>query len=390
MKIVLATDAWHPQINGVVRSLSMTVDCLRRMGHKVEVIEPGRFRTVPCPTYPEIRLSLGCRRAVAKILDRERPDSIHISTEGPIGWAARAWCLKNGRHFTTAFHTRFPDYVSIRTGIPAEWIWKVMRRFHGKAERTFTATATLAEELHEHGLERTHHWPRGVDLDQFNTDIEPHPAMKDLPRPILLNVGRVAPEKNIGAFLDLDVPGTKVVVGGGPALEKLKAAYPDVLFLGSKQGRELASTYAAADVFVFPSRTDTFGLVNIEAMACGLPVAAYPVAGPIDIVGTDGRGMHGGERPIGALDEDLGEAVLEALRADRGAAADEAQLYSWVRCTERFFAGLADDGHGASAARRRRFRFMRGSTLEPKERKIIEVGRVRSYFRRRAARRQTG
>jgi glycosyltransferase involved in cell wall biosynthesis len=379
VKIVLATDAWHPQINGVVRSLSMTVDCLRRMGHKVEVIEPGRFRTVPCPTYPEIRLSLGCRRAVAKILDRERPDSVHISTEGPIGWAARAWCLKNGRHFTTAFHTRFPDYVSIRTGIPAEWIWKVMRRFHGAAERTFTATATLAEELHEHGLVRTHHWPRGVDLYQFNPDVEPHPEMKDLPRPILLNVGRIAPEKNIEAFLELDVPGTKVVVGGGPALEKLMAAYPDVVFLGPKQGKELASAYAAADVFVFPSRTDTFGLVNIEAMACGLPVAAYPVAGPIDIIGTDGRGMHGGAKLIGAVDGDLAEAVRRALTADRAAAVEEAQLYSWARCTERFLCGLVDDSHIVPRPRRRRFRLIRAEGIEARP--------ARAYFSRRPWRR---
>jgi glycosyltransferase involved in cell wall biosynthesis len=362
----------------------MTADCLRRMGHKVEVIEPGRFRTVPCPTYPEIRLALGCRRAVARILDRERPDSVHISTEGPIGWAARRWCLKNRRHFTTAFHTRFPDYVSIRTGIPAAWIWKVMRRFHGAAERTFTATATLAEELHDHGLTRTHHWPRGVDLEQFNPQVEPHPALKDLPRPILLNVGRVAPEKNIAAFLGLEIPGTKVVVGDGPALEKLKSAYPEVVFLGSKQGAELASTYAAADVFVFPSRTDTFGLVNIEALACGLPVAAYPVAGPIDIIGLDGRGMHGGAKVIGALDDDLAQAVRGALKADRAAAAEEAQLYSWARCTERFFSGLADDGHLVRLARRRRFRLTRKGAGIVKEQ--IQA-QSRRYFRRRTARR---
>ena len=209
-----------------------------------------------------------------------------------------------------------------------------------------------------------------------------------LPRPILLNVGRVAPEKNIGAFLELDVPGTKVVVGGGPALDKLKAAYPDVLFLGSKQGLELASTYCAADVFVFPSRTDTFGLVNIEALACGLPVAAFPVAGPIDILGSDGRGVHGGAKPIGALDEDLGEAVRRALHADRAAAAEEARLYSWARCTERFFGGLAVDSHGRPLSRRRRFRLVRNGAPVAKERgEAIEARRPRRYFRRRAARR---
>jgi glycosyltransferase involved in cell wall biosynthesis len=343
VKIVLATDAWHPQVNGVVRSLSMTVEHMRRMGHDVEIIEPGKFRTIPCPTYPEIRLALGCGGAVARMLDEIRPDRIHISTEGPIGWATRNWCLKHTRHFTTAFHTRFPDYVSIRTGIPAEWIWKLMRRFHGAAERTFTATATLAEELHAHGLTRTHHWPRGVDLEQFNPSVSPHPELKDLPRPILLNVGRVAVEKNIEAFLSLDVPGTKVVVGGGPALERMSAIYPDVIFLGPKHGAELASCYTAADLFVFPSRTDTFGLVNIEALACGVPVAAYPVQGPLDIIGLDGKGIHGSRRRIGALDTDLGRAVTRAVRASREAAVAEARRYSWEACTERFLHGLAAD-----------------------------------------------
>jgi glycosyltransferase involved in cell wall biosynthesis len=341
VKIVVATDAWHPQVNGVVRSLSMTVDCLRKMGHEVLVIDPSSFRTIPCPTYPEIRLALGCGRRVAKLLADFQPDRVHVSTEGPIGWAVRNWCVRRGLHFTTAFHTRFPDYVSIRTGIPAEWIWKVMRRFHGAAERTFTATPTLAAELQAHGLTHTHHWPRGVDLSQFNADVEPHPAMANLPGPILLNVGRVAVEKNIEAFLDCPVKGSKVVVGDGPALAALRARYPDVLFLGAKHGAELASAYRAADVFVFPSRTDTFGLVNIEAMACGLPVAAYPVPGPADILGPNERGIHGGTRRIGALDEDLGKAIARALTANRQAAAKEAAHYSWDRCTSLFLDGLA-------------------------------------------------
>lgn len=341
MKIVLATDAWHPQVNGVVRSLSMTVDRLRASGHEVEVIEPSQFFTVPCPTYPEIRLALGCRRRVAKRLDAIRPDSVHVSTEGPIGWAVRRWCLKRGRHFTTAFHTRFPDYVAIRTGIPAALIWKVMRRFHGAADRTFTATPTLAAELHQHGLGNTHHWPRGVDLEQFHPGVPPHPALAKLRRPILLSVGRIAPEKNIQAFLDCRVAGSKVVVGDGPALAALKARYPNVLFLGAKGGAELASVYTGADVFVFPSRTDTFGLVNIEALACGVPVAAYPVPGPADIVGAAERGIHGGKRRIGGLDEDLGMAIARALKADRQAAADEAAQYSWDRCTDLFLAGLS-------------------------------------------------
>jgi glycosyltransferase involved in cell wall biosynthesis len=343
LKIVVATDAWHPQVNGVVRSLCMTVEHMRRAGHEVDVVEPGRFRTIPCPTYPEIRLALGCGRAVARVMDDINPDRIHISTEGPIGWAARSWCLKHGRHFTTAFHTRFPDYVSLRTGIPDEWIWKLMRRFHGAAERTFTATATLAEELRAHGLTHTHHWPRGVDLEQFNPAVPPHPLLVGLPRPIMLSVGRVAPEKNIEAFLSLDVAGTKAVVGGGPALERMQARYPGAVFLGAKHGSELASCYTAADVFVFPSRTDTFGLVNIEALACGVPVAAFPVPGPIDIVGRSGCGIYGGSRAIGALDEDLEIAIARALQADRAAAVDEALHYSWEACTDRFLAGLAAD-----------------------------------------------
>jgi glycosyltransferase involved in cell wall biosynthesis len=341
VKLIIASDAWHPQVNGVVRSLSTTVERLRDLGHEVDVIEPSLFWTMPCPTYPEIRLSLACRRSVRSILDAARVDSIHIATEGPIGWAVRNWCVRNDRRYTTAFHTRFPDYVSIRTGIPDEWIWKVMRRFHGPAEKTFTATKSLADELRARGLTRTHMWPRGVDLDQFNPNVPPHPALERLPRPILLNVGRVAPEKNIGAFLRLDIPGSKVVIGGGPALEKMKAAYPDVSFLGPKHGAELASVYSAADVFVFPSRTDTFGLVNLEALACGLPVAAYPVPGPADILGPGEKGIHGGRKRIGALDEDLAAAVARALTGDRRAAVVEAGHYSWDRCTGHFLAGLA-------------------------------------------------
>lgn len=341
MNIVLATDAWHPQVNGVVRSLSATVDCLRRQGHRVEVIEPSRFRTIPCPTYPEIRLSLGCRRKVSRLLDEAVPDSIHIATEGPIGWATRSWCIRNGRRYTTAFHTRFPDYVALRTGLPPGLLWALMRRFHGPAARTFTATVSLAEELKSRGLERTHIWPRGVDLEQFNPAVAPHPNIASLPRPVLLNVGRVALEKNIEAFLRLDVKGTKVVVGGGPAMEPMKAQFPEAMFLGPMQGRQLASAYTAADVFVFPSRTDTFGLVNIEALACGLPVAAFPAPGPNDIVGNRGRGVNGGQERIGCLHQDLGKAVERALTADRGAAALEASYYSWDRCTDMFLDGLS-------------------------------------------------
>ena len=343
MRIAFATDAWHPQVNGVVRSLATTVERLRGRGYRVEVIEPGRFRTLPCPTYGEIRLALGCAGGVRRMLDAFDPDAIHIATEGPIGWAARAWCLRRDRRFTTSFHTRFPDYVALRTGLSADRLWPVMRRFRAPAERTFAVTRSLAGELESRGIGPTHVWPLGVDLEQFNPGVEPHPAMRDLPRPIMLNVGRVAVEKNIAAFLDCPVAGSKVVVGDGPALAMLKRRYPHVSFLGAKHGQELASVYAAADVFVFPSRTDTFGLVNIEALACGLPVAAFPERGPIDIVGPDGSGIHGGQRRIGALDADLKRAIRTALSADRSAAATEARHYGWDRCTDDFVEGLATD-----------------------------------------------
>jgi len=345
MKIAIATDAWHPQVNGVVRSLATTVERLRRRGHEVMVLEPGRFRTIPCPTYPEIRLAFACAPGVRRMLAAFEPDAIHVATEGPIGWSARGWCRKNERPFTTSFHTRFPDYVSVRSGIPADWIWAVMQRFHRAAERTFAVTGALAAELEMRGVGRVHRWPLGVDLDLFNPTVKPHPLLAALPRPILLNVGRVAPEKNLEAFLELEVEGSKVVVGSGPALEGLRARYPSTVFLGPKHGAELATTYAAADVFVFPSRTDTFGLVNIEALACGLPVAAFPVAGPIDILGPGGRGIHGGQRRIGATDDDLAIAIRRALTADRVAAATEARHYSWERCTDAFVDGLAAESY---------------------------------------------
>jgi glycosyltransferase involved in cell wall biosynthesis len=343
VKITIVTDAWHPQVNGVVRALATTTECLRDIGYQVEVIGPSPFRTIPCPTYPEIRLALGCAARVRSMIDATNPDAIHIATEGPIGWAARGWCLKRGRRFTTSFHTRFPDYVSMRTGLNADWIWPVMRRFHGPAERTFAVTKTLADELESRGIGPTHHWPLGVDLKQFNPAVGPHPALMDLPRPIMLNVGRVAIEKNIEAFLSCPVPGSKVVVGDGPALEALRGRYPEAIFMGARHGTELASIFCTADVFVFPSQTDTFGLVNIEALACGLPVAAYPVRGPTDILGSDGRGVHGGKRRIGGVDQYLAAAIQRAITADPVACAAEARRYSWQRCTDRFLAGLATD-----------------------------------------------
>lgn len=341
MRIAIATDAWFPQVNGVVRSLATTIEHIRERGLAVETITPDLFNSIPCPTYPEIRLALACKPGVAKRLDAFEPQAVHIATEGPIGWAARAWCMKRKVPFTTSFHTRFPDYVSVRTGIPAEWIWVIMRRFHGAASTTMAVTPKLCCELMRRGIGPVHHWPLGVDLAQFSPHAARHPDMMRLQRPIQLYVGRVAVEKNLEAFLDTNIPGTKVIVGEGPALTELKRNYPTAVFLGAMHGQDLASAYASADVFVFPSRTDTFGLVNIEALASGLPVAAYPVAGPIDILGLDGKGMHGGTKRIGALDENLEAAIRLALTADRKTCAEEGERYEWELCTDRFLEGLA-------------------------------------------------
>ncbi|WP_420139833.1 glycosyltransferase family 4 protein [Sphingomonas sp.] len=333
MKLALVTDAWRPQINGVVRTLETTVGKLRARGHSVETITPDQFRTIPCPSYPEIRLALGCGREVARRLDHCGIEAVHIATEGPLGWSARRWCLDRRLPFSTSFHTRFPDYVAMRTGLPAAWFWPVVRRFHAPAKRIMVATGMLAEELAQQGLAQTHRWSRGVDLDLFTPDAAVLPALADLPRPIQLYVGRVAVEKNIGAFLDTPIAGSKVVVGDGPARAHLAHQHPEAHFLGALQGPSLASAYASADVFVFPSRTDTFGLVMIEALASGTPVAAYPVHGPLDIIGT-------AQRRVGAMDEDLATAIRAALSADRADCATEGRRYSWDACTDQFFAGL--------------------------------------------------
>ena len=342
MKILIATDAWFPQVNGVVRSLDATIRCLLARGHEVEMVTPADFASIPCPTYPEIRLALGCRRKVAERLSAFSPDAIHIATEGPIGWAARSWCRKKHRSFTTCFHTRFPDYAAARTGLPAAAFWPFIRRFHAPARRVMVATPSLAAELTARGIGPVHLWSRGVDLARFGRPAGPPPAIADLPRPILLSVGRVAVEKNLEAFLSLDTPGTKVVVGDGPALEEYRRRFPDTHFLGKLEGDALVGAYRAADLFVFPSRTDTFGLVNIEALACGLPVAAFPVPGPVDIIGLDGCGVHGGTRRIGALDENLEAAIDQALGCDPFDCETEASHYRWSRCTDAFLEGLSD------------------------------------------------
>lgn len=343
MRIAICTDAWHPQINGVVRSISMTVNDLIARGHEVELVTPSQFRTVPMPGYREIRLAMAPRGGTRKALDAFVPDIVHISTEGPIGWAARGWCLKRAVPFTTAFHTRFPDYASVRTGISADRFWPVLRRFHRPSRAVLTATPTLGRELEERGIAQWRPWSRGIDRELFHPGHAPLPELASLPGPVMLYVGRVAPEKDLPAFLDAKVAGTKVVVGDGPSLEALKARYPEVRFTGALSGEALARAYCSADVFVFPSRTDTFGLVMIEALACGLPVAAFPVPGPLDIVGLSGRGPDGMfPATIGVLHDDLTRAIHGALRLDPLAAAVYGAGYSWERATDQFLAAVTD------------------------------------------------
>ena len=340
MRIALVSDAWAPQVNGVVRTLQTTAGELGRRGHMVEAVTPDAFRTVPCPSYPEIRLAIGCAREMGRRLTNIGPDAVHIATEGPLGWAARRWCLGQGRPFTTSFHTRFPDYVALRTGLPPRWFWPVIRRFHAPATRVMVATRSLADELGRERVGPTHLWSRGVDLGLFRPDAPRLTMMAGLPRPIQLYVGRVAVEKNLEAFLACPVRGSQVVVGDGPARSDLARRYPQARFLGALHGPALASAYASADVFVFPSLTDTFGLVMVEALAAGIPVAAFPVQGPLDVLGRDGTGRNGVR--VGSVDQDLGQAVLQALSVSRAACAAEARAYSWAACTDQFLAGLCD------------------------------------------------
>lgn len=341
MKLTFATDAWFPQINGVVRSLAATIAELERRGIDVELITPSQFLTVPLPGYASIRLALAPRFGVRRMLTGHAPDLVHIATEGPIGWAARNWCLAHGVPFTTAFHTRFPEYASVRTGISTERFWPIMRRFHAPSHAVLVSTESLARELNERGISHTRHWSRGIDQTLFQPTGPRHLQMESLSGPVILYVGRVAPEKNLEAFLALDRAGTKVVVGDGPSRERLARDYPQAVFLGSLSGEELAAAYRGADCFVFPSLTDTFGLVVIEALACGVPVAAYPVAGPIDILGPEGKGVHGQMyRPAGAVDVDLGKAVDCALTISRDAAITLGAQFTWERATDQFVDAL--------------------------------------------------
>lgn len=350
MRIALCTDAWHPQVNGVVRTLATTVEHLTARGHEVELITPQQFLTWGLPGYSEIRLALAPRFGTRRTLHDFAPDIVHIATEGPIGWSARGWCRRHGVPFTSAFHTRFPEYAAMRTGLSPETFWPVMRRFHAASRAVLVSTPTMVRELAEQGITQTRLWSRGIDAALFHPGHAPLPELAQLPGPILLYVGRVAVEKNLDAFLEADVRGTKVVVGDGPDLVALKARYPQAVFTGALSGERLAQAYCAAECFVFPSRTDTFGLVMIEAMACGLPVAAYPVPGPLDVVGRSGCGAEADlAQPVGVLDDDLAAAIKGALACSPRAAAAYGASYSWEAATDQFLSALTDAATGTAA-----------------------------------------
>jgi glycosyltransferase involved in cell wall biosynthesis len=329
LRLLIVTDAWAPQVNGVVRTLEILGRDLASMGHDVHYATPeGRF-TLALPTYPEIRLAVFPRRSLERLIAEFRPTAIHIATEGPLGWSARSICIRQKIPFTTSFHTRFPEYVNARLPFVSEaLVYRWLRRFHAPATAMMVATHTLAQELEAHGFNNVRIWSRGVDVRLFR----PMPdARLPFEGPIWLYVGRVAVEKNIEAFLALDLPGTKLIVGDGPARANLEKKYPAAQFVGAKTGEDLVRHYAASDVFVFPSKTDTFGLVVLEALACGVPVAAFPVPGPLDVIGN---------APVGVLDKDLGAACRRALGIPGEACRAFALTRSWRACTEQFLSNL--------------------------------------------------
>jgi glycosyltransferase involved in cell wall biosynthesis len=318
MKILVATDAWHPQINGVVRTLVMMAEAACGLGVEIEFLTPQSFRTFAMPSYRDLRLALPGPSRIAELIGRAAPDSIHIATEGPIGFMVRRYCRKHGLPFTSGFHTRFAEYVSARSPIPEKWVWSLLRAFHRPSQAVMAATPDLVSELRLRGFRNVVLWSRGVDTKLF------HPRDIDicLPGPVFLCVGRVAVEKSLEAFLGLDLPGTKLIVGDGPARASLERKYPQAIFLGARHGEELAEIYAACDVFVFPSKTDTFGLVLLEALASGVPIAAFPVKGPRDVIGS---------APVGVLSDDLRSACLQALSVPREACVEFATAHTWKR-----------------------------------------------------------
>jgi glycosyltransferase involved in cell wall biosynthesis len=331
MRIVILTDAWYPQVNGVVRTYETTISHLASHGHEVNLITPQMFRSVPCPTYPEIRLALFVGGKVARLIEAAQPACVHIATEGPLGLAARKYCVKHGIPFTTTFHTKFPEYIRARIGLPLSLGYRLVKWFHAPSSAVMVATQSIEDELRHWGVANIRRWTRGVDTERFHPRKDKN-LLDHLPRPVSLFVGRVAVEKNLDAFLGLDLPGTKLVVGDGPQRAEMQKKYPDAVFVGAKSGDELAAYYAASDVFVFPSLTDTFGLVLLEALACGVPVAAYPVAGPKDVLG---------DAPVGVLDFDLKSAVIRALAISPEVCRDFALTRNWDASVQQFEENLA-------------------------------------------------
>ncbi|MFN0264171.1 glycosyltransferase family 4 protein [Tepidamorphus sp. 3E244] len=341
MKVLLATDAWYPQVNGVVRCLDRVRSDAQALGADFKILSHEGFRTMPLPTYSEIRLALAPPGAIARKIEAFNPEYVHIATEGPIGHAVRKWCINAGQPFTTSYHTRFPEYLRARVPVPVDLTYRYLARFHNAGRAVMVTTDALAEELRGRGFRTVVKWPRGVDHKQFRPREK---KVLDFPGPISLYVGRVAVEKNIEGFLSLDIPGTKVVVGDGPQRAELERRFPDAKFLGVKEGEELGAIYSSADVFVFPSRTDTLGLVVMEALASGVPVVALPVTGPRDIIG---------KAPVGVLTEDLAHGVHAALRLSRDACREHALQFSWEECAKIFLDHLRtyqNDGAQQSAA----------------------------------------
>jgi glycosyltransferase involved in cell wall biosynthesis len=328
MRILIATDAWHPQVNGVVRTLTSLARSASTLGADIEFLTPDGFPSFGLPTYPGLRVAWPNRREIARRIEAASPDAIHIATEGPIGWAVRAYCRRRKLAFTTSYTTRFPEYIAVRSIIPASVSYAVLRHFHAAGAMTMVATASLRQELAARGFGKLGTWTRGVDTDLFRPDVV---AGLDLPRPIFMTMGRVAVEKNLEAFLSVELPGSKVVIGDGPQKAALQRSHPNVHFLGEKTGQDLTSHLAAADVFVFPSLTDTFGVVQLEALACGTPVAAFPVTGPLDVIG---------DHPIGALDTDLRKACIRALPLSREACRSFALERSWENSARQFIGNL--------------------------------------------------
>jgi len=343
MRVLVATDAWHPQVNGVVRTYERLAVEASKLGFEISFLAPSDFRTLPCPTYPEIRLALAGPRAVAARIEKARPDFIHIATEGPIGLMTGRYCRKTKWPFTTSYHTRFPEYVSARLPVPESWCYALQRRFHNGAAGTFVATQSVENDLKARGFERLMRWSRGVDTELF----QPRKVRRFGKKPVFLYVGRMAVEKNVKAFLDVDLPGRKVLVGGGPQAAELAQRYPHALFTGPMEGEDLALAYASADVFVFPSLTDTFGLVLLEALASGLPVAAFPASGPMDVLTEPG---------VGVMDWDLRAAVLHALTLDRHATRAHALRYSWENSAKQFIDNVLIAHHTKLSERKRRWR----------------------------------